>query len=272
MDSVTVHGEAIPSLGLGTWRLRGETCTEAVEMALDLGYRHIDTATMYENQRAIGRAIDRSGLDPDELFVTTKVSGSDLSREAVVRSARASREQLGVETVDLLLIHWPNSRVPISETVGAMNDLQRDGVVRHIGVSNFSTSQLATAIDASETPIFTNQVEYHPFENRGELLAFCLEHGILLTAYSPLGEGRDRLLENEALRDIGARYDKTPAQVTLRWLVQQRTVAAIPKAADRDHLRENLAIFDFSLTDAEMDRVFDLQGGLTGSARTALGL
>ena len=272
MEFITIQNAEIPALGLGTWKLRGEQCRETVRTALDLGYRHLDTAAYYDNQRAVGEAIADSAVDPDDLFVTTKVRGSNLAADAVRRSFADSYEALGLDIVDLLLIHWPSSRVPIAETVGAMNDLQAEGHLRHIGVSNFSVGQLEEAIDASETPILTNQVEYHPFENRGDLLAFCIDHDVMLTAYSPLDRGSSRVTGNDTLAEIGGRYGKTPTQVALRWLIQQEVVSAIPKATGREHLEENIDVFDFELTDEEMTQVFDLQGGMIDRVRSALGL
>jgi len=183
-----------------------------------------------------------------------------------------SREALGLDVVDLFLIHWPSQSVPIGETIGAMNALQSEGHLRHIGVSNFSVSQLEAAMAASETPILTNQVEYHPFEDRGNLLAFCVEEDVMLTAYSPFDQGVSRVVDNDTLGEIRHRYDKTPAQVALRWLVQQEVVSAIPKATSREHLAANIDVFDFCLTDEEMAQVFDLQGGLVDRVRSALGL
>jgi diketogulonate reductase-like aldo/keto reductase len=272
MESVTVRGVDVPALGLGTWKLRGNECRETVETALDLGYRHIDTAAYYGNQREIGDAIADSPVDREELFVTTKVRGSNLAAGDVRKSFANSREALGLDIVDLFLIHWPSSSVPITETIGAMNDLQSEGSLQHIGVSNFSVLQLREAIEASKTPILTNQVEYHPFENRSDLLAFCIDHDVMLTAYSPFDQGASRVLDNDSLAEIGATYDKTPAQVALRWLIQQEVVSAIPKATSREHLASNVDIFDFELSDEEMAQVFDLQGGLVGRVRSALGL
>jgi diketogulonate reductase-like aldo/keto reductase len=272
MEHVTVQDAEIPALGLGTWKLRGRECREAVRAALELGYRHLDTAAYYGNQREIGAAIADSPIDREELFVTTKVRGSNLAREDVKRSFADSREALGLDIVDLLLIHWPSRSVPIAETIGAMNDLQREGHLRDIGVSNFSISQLEEAMVASETPLLTNQIEYHPFCDRGDLLAFCIDHEVMLTAYSPFDQGASRVIENDTLAEMGAKYDKSPAQVALRWLAQQKVVSAIPKATSREHLAANLAIFDFELSDEEMARVFDLQGGVVDRVRSALGL
>jgi len=270
MEHVITAQTQIPALGLGTYRLRGQTCIETVAQALEMGYRHIDTAEYYENQAAIGQALADTAVSSDDLFITTKVWRTNLSYEDTKQVARASREKLGVETIDLLLIHWPNRSVPIEETIRAMNELQSDGVVRHIGVSNFSVEQLADARKASETPICTNQVEYNPFTDQSDLLAYCIEHDIMLTAYSPLAKGR--VNDDATLSAIGDQYGKTPAQVSLRWLVQQQQVAAIPKASSRAHLRANLSIFDFELTDEEMAQIFDLQGGLIERVRSMLGL
>lgn len=270
MEYVTVDELEIPALGLGTYQLRGEQCVESVATAIELGYRHIDTAEFYENQREVGRAIADSLIDEDELFITTKVWRTNLAAEDVHESARRSREKIGIDSIDLLLIHWPSRTVPIRETIGAMNELQDAGVVDHIGVSNFSVGQLEEAMDVSRTPIVANQVKYHPYHEQGELLAASLEHDVMLTSYSPLAKGS--VLDDDTLARIGDRYGKSAAQIALRWLVQQDLVAAIPKATGRDHLAANLDIFDFSLTDEEMEAVFDLQGGLLASLRSRLGL
>jgi len=269
MESLSVHGVEVPALGFGTARMTGTTCRKAVEHALELGYRHIDTAQMYDNEAAVGDAIANSPVDPEDIFLVTKVHRRNLAHEDVLTSVADSLDRLGTE-IDLLLIHAPSKTVPIEESINAMNQLQTDGAVQHIGVSNFSVAQLQDAIAASETPILTNQVEYHPFTDQSDLLAFCIENGILLTAYSPVAKGR--VVGNDTLQTIGDRYGKSEAQVALRWLLQQDYVAAIPKAASRQHRQDNLDIFDFELTDDEMRRIFDLQGGIVTRIRQALGL
>jgi len=186
----TVHGEQIPTIGLGTYELDGGECANTVRDALEIGYRHIDTAEHYDNQSEIGNAIANSSVDREELFLTTKVWKTNLEYEDVIRSTRASLEALDVDYVDLLLIHWPNERIPIEETLAAMNSLQDEGAVRHVGVSNFSIAQLRKAIATSETPILTNQVQYNPFTDRTDILEFCVKHDVLMTAYSPLAKGR----------------------------------------------------------------------------------
>lgn len=270
MDYVTVQGVEVPALGFGTWPMKGETCRTAVRTALEHGYRHVDTAQMYENEAAVGGAIADSAIPREEVFLVTKLLRGNLAHEDVLRSTAESLDHLDTDYVDLLLIHSPSRSVPIEESIGAMNRLQDEGAVEHIGVSNFSVAQLEAAIDASETPILTNQVEYHPFTGRGDLLEFCLDNDVMLTAYSPVARGR--VLGNETLEEIGDRYGKTPAQVALRWLVQQEMVAAIPKAANPTHIAENVDVFDFELTAAEMDRIFDLGGGLMARLRSRLGL
>jgi diketogulonate reductase-like aldo/keto reductase len=270
MEYVTVEGVDVPALGFGTWPMKSETCRTAVRTALEHGYRHIDTAQMYENEAAVGQAIAESDVPREDVFLVTKLLSGNLAHDNVLRTAKSSRDRLDTDSIDLLLIHSPSRSVPIEESIGAMNQLQADGMVEHIGVSNFSVEQLEAAMDASETPILTNQVEYHPLTSKGNLLEFCIDHGIMLTAYTPVARGR--VVGNDTLEVIGERYGKTAAQVTLRWLVQQELVSAIPKASTPEHIRENIDIFDFELTAEEMEEIFDLQGGLVTRLRNRLGL
>jgi diketogulonate reductase-like aldo/keto reductase len=255
MERQTIKGEKVPALGLGTWRLSGEECVRIVERALVLGYRHLDTAQMYANEGEVGRGIRNSGVDREEVFLVTKVRTSCFSHDDVLRSTRESLKKLQTEYIDLLLMHWPNSGVPLGETLGAMTELQEEGAVRHIGVSNFPPPMVEEA--TGHATVYCNQVEYHPYGAQDEFLGQAKEMDYLLTAYSPVAKGR---VSNDAtLREIGESHGKTPAQVALRWLIQQDNVAAIPKAAREDHLRSNLEIFDFELSDEEMERVFALR-------------
>jgi diketogulonate reductase-like aldo/keto reductase len=270
MEYETVQGVTVPAVGLGTARMTGEACERAVSEALELGYRHLDTAQMYDNEAAVGTAIADSAVDREAVFLTTKLLRTNLRREDVFSSFDTSLDRLGTDYVDLLLIHAPSPTVPLAETLGAMNDLQEEGRVRHVGVSNFNVYGMESAVEASRTPILTNQVEYNPFTDQSETLAWCLEHDVLLTAYSPLNVGRG--LDDDALVAVADRYGKTPAQVAIRWLIQQDHVVAIPKAARREHLDENLDVFDFRLTDEEMRELFDLADGLVGRLRSLLGL
>ncbi|WP_458207897.1 aldo/keto reductase [Haladaptatus sp. NG-SE-30] len=265
-ESVTVDDATIPSLGLGTAPMTGRECRQAVEQALKLDYRHVDTAQMYDNEDAVGEGIAASDVDRSDVFVTTKLNRGNLSSEKVLSSVDASLDRLDTTYVDLLLIHAPSSRIPIAETIEAMNELQEQGLVHHIGVSNFSTDQMQAAIDTSETPIVTNQVKYNPYHRQDDLLEFCIEQDVTLTAYTPLAKGR--VADDETLVRIGERYGKTGAQVALRWLLQQTNVIAIPKASRGEHLRENLDVFDFELTDGEMDAVFAVEGGLVDRLRS----
>ncbi|QCS44590.1 aldo/keto reductase [Natrinema versiforme] len=256
MEYVSVQGADIPALGFGTARMGGTETRNAVETALRLGYRHIDTAQMYGNEDAVGEAVENADVARDEVFVVTKILRRNLAYDDLQNSFEDSLDRLKMEYVDLLLIHEPSQSVPVTESVRAMNELQEAERVQHIGVSNFSLPQLQEAEAASDTPIVTNQVEYHPFTDQSQLLEYCVDNDVMLTAYSPLAVGRR--LENETLIRVGKRYGKSPAQVVLRWLIQQENVSAIPKASKRQHQEENIEIFDFELTTAEMDAIFDL--------------
>ncbi|WP_224450482.1 aldo/keto reductase [Haloprofundus salilacus] len=269
MEYVTAEGVDVPVLGFGTWPMKGETCRTAVQHALDTGYRHIDTAKMYNNEGAVGQAIADSEVPREDVFLVTKIRRQNLAHDDVLSTVEESTQRLGTE-IDLLLIHSPSRTVPIEESISAMNELQERGIVEHIGVSNFSVEQMRQAIAASDTPILTNQVKYHPFKSQSEILEFCIENGVILTAYSPLGQGK--VIGNEVLEGIGEQYGKNATQVALRWLIQQEMVAAIPKASSQTHIEENFEVFDFELTDEEMDRIFDIQGGLLSRLRSLLGL
>jgi len=254
MEYQTIKSEKVPSLGLGTWRLSGKECAKAVERALALGYRHIDTARMYRNEDEVGRGIKDSGVDREDVFLVTKVWPSDFSHDDVLRSSRESLRKLGTDYVDLLLMHWPSESVPLEETLGAMRKLQEQGSVRHIGVSNFSPRLVEEAVQ--HAAVFCNQVEYHPYKARDDLLEQADGMDYLLVAYTPLARGD--VLRERILREIGEARGKTPAQVALRWLIQQEKVAAIPKATSEEHLRGNLDVFDFKLGDEEMNRISGL--------------
>lgn len=253
MEYATVQGESVPKIGLGTWQLQGETCRQTVRAALEMGYRHVDTAQAYDNERQVGRAIAASAVPREEVFLATKVWPGHRTRESIVNAATSSLARLGVEYVDLLLIHWPHPLASIAEVMVALNDCKGRGLTRHVGVSNFTTEQLQMARAASNAPVFTDQVQFHPYSPQRDLRAYCRAHDVLLTAYSPLARGG--VLRDDVLAEIGVKYGKSPAQVALRWAVQQEGVVAIPKASSERHLRENLDVFDFELSDAEMVRV-----------------
>ena len=219
-----------------------------------MGYRHVDTAQMYGNEAEVGRAIEDSGIERGEIFLTTKVWPSDFAHDRVKEKTRASLKKLRTEYVDLLLMHWPGDGVPLGETLGAMRELQQEGSLLHIGVSNFSPSLVEDAAEHAE--IFCNQVQYHPYRRQDALVDQAQEMDYLLTAYTPLSRGG--VQKDTTLRDIGDAHGKTATQAALRWLVQQDKVCAIPKATSEEHLRENLDVFDFELSAEEMDRIFSL--------------
>ena len=253
----TVHDTRVPKLGFGTFRLQGADAVRAVERALDIGYRHIDTAQGYDNEGQVGQALAGSGVAREEIFLVTKVRPSNFERGAAIASTRESLGLLGVDYIDLLLLHWPNPDVPLGETFGALAQLVGEGAVRHLGVSNFPTALVREA--AGHANVFANQVEYHPYLGQGALLAQAREMGHLLTAYSPIAKGR--VADDATLQEIAADHGKNPVQVTLRWLVQQDNVAAVPKSANAERQRSNFDIFDFELSEAEMARIAGLERG-----------
>jgi len=263
MRYVEANGARIPAIGLGTWELRGRTCARLVEQALKLGYRHIDTAQVYENEREVGEGLRASRVRRDEVFVTTKVWTTHFAPHDLERSAKESLTKLRLSEVDLLLLHWPNPHVPLSETLGALAHVKKIGMTRHIGVSNFTVALLDEAVAACPEPLVCDQVEYHPYLDQTRVREACAGHGMAVVAYSPVAKGR--IKSDETLLRIGKAHGKTAAQICLRWLVQQN-VSAIPRTSKIERLSENIDIFDFTLSDDEMLEIFGLgsaQGRLT---------
>lgn len=253
--TVESHGARIPLIGLGTWDLRGKTCAKMVEEALKLGYRHIDTAAMYGNEEAVGDGLRASGVPRDEVFITTKVWSSDLRARDFERSARDSIKKLKLPSVDLLLIHWPNPSIPLKETMGALCKMKREGVARHIGVSNFTVALIEEAVGYATEPLVNNQIECHPYLDQGKPIAASRKRGLSVTAYSPIARGRVK--GDAVLSRIGKAHGKTAAQVCLRYLVQH-DVIVIPRTSRSERLKENFAVFDFKLTPAEMKEIAGL--------------
>lgn len=244
----------LPLVGLGTWELKGEECQKVVQWALELGYRHIDTAFYYDNHKAIQKAI--KGFDRSKLFITSKLAleqvNTDAVQESVRKACQSALKELGTDYLDLYLIHWPNSKYPLVEIYRAMDELVKEGAVLRTGISNYTINHMEDLVSAGFTP-FANQVEFHPYLYQKELFEYCLAQHIRLISYRSLGKGK--LLSEEPLFDsIGKKYQKTGAQVIFRWLVQ-KGIAVIPKASSKKHLQENLEIFDFSLTDAESSQI-----------------
>ncbi len=252
MNLVEGNGARIPAIGLGTWELRGRTCARIVEQALRLGYRHIDTAQVYDNEREVGEGLRASGVRRDDVFVTTKVWTSHFAPKDLERSVKESLARLRLTEVDLLLLHWPNPQVPLPETVGALARVRQQGMARHIGVSNFTVALIEEAVAACPEPLACDQVEYHPYLDQAKVMEACAHHGMALVAYSPIAKGR--IKSDRALARIGDRYRKTAAQVCLRWLVQQN-VSAIPRTSKLERLQENIDILDFELSDEDMREI-----------------
>ena len=251
---VEAKGFKIPIVGLGTWALRGRDCARLTEQAIRLGYRHIDTAQMYDNEREVGEGVRASHLR-SEVMVTTKVQPTLLAPHDLERSVKESLARLQLDVIDLLLIHWPNPRVPLAETLGAMAKMKREGYTRQIGVSNFTVALLEEANKVSTEPLVCNQIECHPFLNQDKVIAGCRKYGIAVVAYSPIARGNavgDKLLEK-----IGKAHGKSAAQVCLRWLTQQGIVV-IPRTSKLERLEENFALFDLELSDSEMREIAGL--------------
>jgi len=255
---VTVKETKIPALGFGTWQLTGSQCESAVAYALELGYRHIDTAQAYGNERQVGRAIKQSAIKRDAIFLTTKIAPDNLAAKDMTRSLASSLEALGTDHVDLLLIHWPSATVKMDETLQAMNEAKGRGQVKHIGVSNFTVAHMREAIEMHKAEVVCNQIEYHALLGQSRVIDFARAHAIMVTAYCPLARGR--IADQPALATIAKRHGKSVAQIALRWLIQQDGVSAIPKSSKHEHIAANFAIFDFSLSAIEMAEINKLRG------------
>jgi diketogulonate reductase-like aldo/keto reductase len=252
MQFVEANGARIPAIGMGTLDLRGAPCARIVEQALRLGYRHVDTAQAYNNEREVGDGIRASHVRRDDIFVTTKVWTTHFAPHELERSARNSLVQLRLSDVDLMLLHWPNPQVPLEETLGALARVKKLGMARHIGVSNFTVALVDQAVAICPEPLVCNQVEYHPYLDQTKVLDACRGHGMALVAYSPVAKGN--IKTDAALMRIGASHGKTAAQVCLRWLLQQNVVA-IPRTSKIERLSENIDIFDFALSAQDMDEI-----------------
>jgi 2,5-diketo-D-gluconate reductase B len=242
-------GTTIPLVGLGTYRLTGVECEKIVRLALDIGYRHIDTALVYDNQPHVARAL--IGHPRGELYLTSKLWIGDHTTKRVPLATEQILRELQTDYLDLLLIHWPDRAVPFEETLRAMDKLRQEGKVISLGVSNFTIRHLKTALKAGVV-LVTNQVEFHPFLYQLELQRFCAEHGLVITAHTPLGRGN--VSQNKELAQIGAKYGKSAVQVGLRWLLQRGCIV-IPKSATPERLRTNAELFDFELAPDDLQAV-----------------
>lgn len=253
MKYIDHHGTKIPALAFGTFRLQGEDCINAVNWALETGYRNIDTAQRYENEHDVGLALNTSQVSRDEIFLTTKIGMANAARIDVHTSFKESLDKLRTDFVDLLLIHWPVSEVPLSETLGAMSELQSEGKVRHIGVANFTIPMIKKAVDQLNIKLFTNQIEYHPLLRQKKLNDCIFFHDMILSGHSPIATGR--IIENETLKSIGVKYGKSPAQVAIRWQLEQNSIMPVPKSSRKDIIKENFDVFDFNLNSHDMAEI-----------------
>jgi diketogulonate reductase-like aldo/keto reductase len=254
--TLNAHGAQMPAIGYGTMEFSGRA-PELIAAAIASGYRHIDTARKYGTEQFVGEGIRASGIGRGELWVTTKVTELDAREADFMRSVETSLKTLGLDYVDLLLVHWPQPKVPFAETLGALAKAKRQGLARNIGVSNFTLAMLDEAVHACPEPLVTNQLEYHCYLPQDRMLAALKRHGMILTAYCPVARGK--LLDDPVVGEIATTHGKTPAQICLRWLIQQPGVAAVPRALEERHIADNIDVFDFSLTDEEMRRLSSLR-------------
>jgi 2,5-diketo-D-gluconate reductase B len=257
LRALEIQGTTVPKLGFGTWQIEGPDCQEAVEDALAIGYRHIDTARAYGNEEQVGRGLAAAGIPRNEFFLTTKIARDEYAPDDLRRAAEDSLRKLGVDGLDLLLLHWPNPDFPLEDTLGALIGLRDDGLIKHLGVSNFPPGMLREAIGLA--PIFTDQVEFHPFLGQDALVELAIEKDFMVTAYSPLARGK--VPEDATLREIGAAHGKTAGQVALRWLLDTPQVCALPKASSHERRVENFEVFDFELTDQDRAAIDALPKG-----------
>jgi len=256
MFDVSANGANIPALGFGTFRMPDADVHRILPEALKLGFRHVDTAQIYKNEQAVGDVLSASGIARPDIFLTTKVWVDRVGHEAFIASVDESLTKLKTDYVDLLLLHWPQSEMPLADRIGALNELKKSGKVKNIGVSNFSTALMAEAVKLSDAPIVNNQIEYHPYIDQSKVLTEAQKTGMSVTAYYLMADGA--VPKDEVLKDIGARHGKTAAQVVLRWAVQQKDVIALSKTATESRLPENFDIFDFALSEEEMAAVHKL--------------
>jgi len=246
-------------LGIGTWQNDPTTCADSIATALELGYRHVDTAQDYDNEGAVGDGLAKADVPREEVFLATKVNTDNLAYDDVLESTRESLEKLGTDYLDLLYVHWPMETYDPEGTLAAFDELYDEGTVRHVGVSNFEPETLDTAQEILDAPVFANQVELHPFLQQTELREYAVEHDHRLVGYSPLARGD--VLENDVLADIAEKHDASPAQVALAWALGLENVSVVPKATSEAHIRDNWDAYDVALDDEDRERIAALDTG-----------
>jgi diketogulonate reductase-like aldo/keto reductase len=253
MHNVKANGADIPALGFGTFRMPGEDVLRIVPKALEIGFRHIDTAQIYGNEAEVGSAIAGSSLPRHDIFLTTKVWVDKFRHDDFIASVEESLKKLKTDYVDLLLLHWPKMEVPLAEQIGALNEVRKAGKVRHIGVSNYSTRLMADAVALSDAPIVTNQIEVHPYIDQSKVISAAKETGMSITSYYAMADGK--VFEDDVLKELGAKYGKSVAQIVLRWVIQQDGLIALSKTVGEKRVVENFDIFDFEISTADMQAI-----------------
>jgi len=246
------HGAKIPIIGFGTMTLKDNLCVELVEAALHLGYRHLDTAQNYGNEREVGEGFRAAGVPREDVFITTKVWFNRLAPGDLERSVDESLERLKLPWVDLLLIHWPNAQIPLAGSIEALCKVKRAGLAKHVGVANFTVAMLDEATSTASEPLAALQIETHPYLDQTKVLAAAHRHGLAVVGYCPLARGK--VPADAVLQRIGRAHNKSPAQVSLRFLEQEKIIP-IPRTSKRERLAENLGSLEFKLTDAEMAEI-----------------
>lgn len=258
VPTISAHGAQIPVVGYGTMLFpEPERAVELVVHSLERGYRHIDTARKYGSEQWVGEGIRASGLPREDIWVTTKVTEENAKADEFARSLDLSLKTLGLDYVDLLLIHWPQPKVPLEETLGALAKARREGLAKNIGVSNFTAALLDEAVGKCPEPLFTNQIEYHAYIRQDKVIAACRKHGLLVTCHVPLARGK--VLTDPVIQRIAKGHGKTAAQVSLKWLIQQPDVGVVPRALEFSEIEENIDIFDFALSEDEMNQISALR-------------
>lgn len=250
MHLLKAGGAEIPAIGLGSFGLKDGLCSSIVTRAIEIGYRHVDTAVMYNNEAAIGGGIRAASVPRNNIFLTTKVWPTEIGASSMAQSTQASLKRLGLDYVDLLLIHWPNPDIDLAESIGALNRMRQQGLTRHIGVSNFTRA-------LSEAPLTCNQIEYHPQLNQSRMLERLREDDMAFVSFCPLGRGET--MKSAAVTLAAEAHGRTQAQIILRWHVQQPGVAAIPRTSNPARLEENFEIFDFELSQDEMAAISSMR-------------
>ena len=256
--TLSAHGAQIPAVGYGTMLFPApERAIELIVCSLECGYRHIDTARKYGSEEWVGEGIRASGLPRKDIWVTTKVTEENAKADDFTRSVDTSLKTLGLDYVDLLLIHWPQPKVPLEETLGALAKARREGLAKNIGVSNFTVALLDEAVGKCPEPLLTNQIEYHAYIRQDKIIAACGRHGLLVTCHVPLARGA--VLNDQVIREVAKSHGKTAAQVALKWLVQQPDMVVVPRALEYSEIKENIDIFDFELSENEMNQISGLR-------------